>query len=220
MVIKPCSQIFSALFMSMAVTLAHAADAPTLPAAANVDAGKAKSAMCMACHGADGNSPSPAFPSIAGQNASYITKQLQDYKAGKRVNPLMAGIVAALTPEDMQNLGAFYATQAIKPQPAPTADMQALIEQGQVLYQTGRLASGGQAAVAACSACHGAQGFGNAPAAYPALHAQHSAYTELMLKAFRDGTRNNDLNAIMRQAGQPLSDEDIRALAAYTASMH
>jgi len=51
------------------------------------------------------------------------------------------------------------------------------------------------------------------------LHAQHSAYTELMLKSFRDGTRNNDLNAVMRQAGQALSDDDIRALAAYTASM-
>lgn len=217
---KRSPQFFSALLISMTVTVAHAAEAPAQPVAANMEAGKAKSAMCMACHGADGNSPSGAFPSIAGQNAAYIAKQLQDYKAGKRVNPMMAGIVAALTPEDMQNLAAYYATQTIKPQPAPAADMQALIERGRALYQTGRVASGGQAAIAACSACHGAQGFGNAPAAYPALHGQHAAYTELMLKAFRDGTRSNDLNAVMRQAGQPLSDEDARALAAYTASMH
>ncbi len=211
-------KLISALVLLMAQSAVHAADAPALPASGDVAAGQAKSAMCMACHGADGNSPSGAFPSIAGQNASYIAKQLQDYKSGKRVNALMVGMVAALSPEDMQNLGAYYATQSIKPQP-PAADTQALVEQGRVLYQTGRAANGSAPAIAACSACHGVAGFGNAPAAYPALHAQHSAYTELMLKSFRDGTRNNDLNAVMRQAGQALTDDDIRALAAYTASM-
>lgn len=213
-------KLISALVLLMTQTAVHAGDSPVLPASADVAAGKAKSAMCMACHGADGNSPSGAFPSIAGQNAAYIVKQLQDYKSGKRVNALMVGMVAALTPEDMQNLGAFYASQSIKPQPPLPADMQALVEQGRVLYQTGRAANGTVPAVAACSACHGVAGFGNATAAYPALHAQHSVYTELMLKSFRDGTRNNDANAVMRQAGHDLTDEDIRALAAYTASMN
>jgi len=212
-------KLVSALVLLMAQSAVHAADAPVVPVSGDVAAGKAKSAMCMACHGADGNSSSSAFPSIAGQNASYIAKQLQDYKSGKRVNALMVGMVAALSPEDMQNLGAFYASQGVTPQPPVAADTQVLIEQGRVLYQTGRAAKGTVAAVAACNACHGAAGFGNAPAAYPALHAQHAAYTELMLKSFRDATRNNDLNAVMRQAGQALTDDDIRALAAYTASM-
>ncbi|OYY74833.1 MAG: hypothetical protein B7Y40_02465 [Gammaproteobacteria bacterium 28-57-27] len=208
-------KLISALVLSMAQCAVHASDAPVIGDAA---AGKAKSAMCMACHGMDGNSPSNAFPSIAGQNAAYIAKQLQDYKSGRRVNALMVGMVAGLTAEDMQNLGAFYASQEIKAPPV-AADMQKLIEQGHVLYQTGRAATNSAPAVAACSACHGAAGFGNALAAYPALHGQHAAYTELMLKAFRDGARTNDLNAVMRQAGQTLTDDDIRALAAYAASM-
>jgi len=212
-------KLISALVLLMAQSAVQAADAPVVPASGDVVAGKAKSAMCMACHGADGNSPSSAFPSIAGQNAAYIAKQLQDYKSGKRVNALMVGMVAALTPEDMQNLGAFYAGQSLTPQPPAAADTQVLVEQGRVLYQTGRAANATIPAVAACSACHGAAGFGNAPAAYPSLHAQHAAYTELMLKSFRDGARANDLNAVMRQAGQALTDDDIRALAAYTASM-
>jgi cytochrome c553 len=212
-------KLISAMVLLMAQSVVQAADVPVVSASGDVAAGKVKSAMCMACHGADGNSPSSAFPSIAGQNASYIAKQLQDYKSGKRVNALMVGMVAALSPEDMQNLGAFYASQIVKPQPPAAADMQVLIEQGRVLYQTGRAANGTVSAVAACGACHGAAGFGNAPAAYPALHAQHAAYTGLMLKSFRDGARSNDLNAIMRQAGQSLTDEDIRALSAYTASM-
>jgi len=213
-------KLFGVLVLLATQSVVQAADAPVLQAPGDVAAGQAKSAMCMACHGADGNSPSSAFPSIAGQNAAYIAKQLQDYKSGKRVNALMVSMVAALTPEDMQNLGAFYASQSVKPQPPAAAEMQAVIEQGRVLYQTGRAANGAAPAVAACSACHGAAGFGNAPAAYPALHAQHAAYTELMLKSFRDATRNNDLNAVMRQAGQALTDDDIRALAAYTASMN
>ena len=209
-------RLVSALVLSMVQLVAHASDAPV---AGDVAAGKAKSAMCMACHGQDGNSPSNAFPSIAGQNAAYIAKQLQDYKSGKRVNALMVGMVASLSAEDMQNLGAFYASQQIKAQPAVAEDMRALVEQGRVLYQNGRAATGTTSALAACSACHGAAGFGNAPAAYPALRGQHAAYTELMLKAFRDGARSNDLNAVMRQAGQSLSDDDIRALAAYAANM-
>ncbi len=213
------SKLVSTLLLSMVCATVHAVDAPGLPAVANVDAGKAKSAMCMACHGADGNSPAPAFPSIAGQNASYIVKQLQDYKSGKRTNALMVGIVAALTPEDMQNLAAFYASQSIKQQPEASADTLAIVEQGRVLYQVGRAASGSNAAIASCGACHGATGFGNAPAGYPALRAQHPAYTELMLKMFRDTSRNNDLNAIMRQVGHALSDDEIRSLAAYAASM-
>jgi cytochrome c553 len=217
--LKLCGKIFGAvlLSLSMVYVAVQAAETSSVNSMGDVAAGQAKSAMCAACHGVDGNSPSPAFPSIAGQNASYIAKQLQDYKSGKRVNALMAGMVAALTPDDVQNLAAFFATQTIKPQAPVAAEALPLVEQGRLIYQTGHPASG--AVVAACTACHGAQGFGNPQAVYPALHAQYAAYTELTLKAFHNGSRSNDLNEVMRQAIGTLSEDDLRAVAAYTASM-
>lgn len=219
--LKPCGTIIGAALLSLSMVnmAVQAAEPSPTPSVGDVAAGQAKSAMCMACHGADGNSPSPAFPSIAGQNASYIAKQLQDYKSGKRVNALMVGMVAALTPDDMQNLAAFYASQTIKPQAPVAAEFLPLVEQGRQIYQAGRPASEAVAGVAACAACHGAQGFGNPQAVYPALHAQHAAYTELALKEFHSGSRSNDLNAVMRQAIVALSEEDLRAVAAYTTSM-
>ncbi len=191
--------------------------ATALPAqaAGDIAAGQAKSAACAACHGADGNSGNPAYPSLAGQHAGYIAKQLRDYQDKARVNALMAGMVTALSEQDMHNLGAFYAAQDKAPLPAEGQDAE-LIAQGRRLYQAGRPEAG----VPACAACHGARGLGNPYAGYPALRAQHAAYTELTLKAFRDGTRANDAQAVMREAAKPLSDEDIHALAAYLASLY
>jgi len=74
-------------------------------------AGKEKSVTCAACHGADGNAPTPTFPSLAGQYADYLLKALKEYKSGKRNNPIMAGQVAALTDVDMENLAAYFAEQ-------------------------------------------------------------------------------------------------------------
>lgn len=176
--------------------------------------GQSKAAACAGCHAADGNSANAAFPSLASQHAGYIAKQLADYKSGQRVNALMVGMVAALTPEDMEHLGAFYAAQTKTALPAEGQD-SALLAHGRKLYEAGNPASG----VAACAACHGHQGYGNPGAGYPALRAQHAGYVEGTLKAFRDGSRSNDLNAIMRHAVAKLTDDEIRALAAYTASM-
>lgn len=191
--------------------------ATTLPAqaAGDVAAGQAKAAACAGCHGADGNSANAAFPSLAGQHADYIAKQLREYKEGTRANAMMAGMVASLTAEDMANLGAFYAAQVKTALPAGGQDV-GLLALGARLYQAGKPDAG----VAACAACHGAKGFGNPGAGYPALRSQHAAYTELTLKGFRDGTRANDVNAVMRQAVAKLSDEEIRALAAYVATLH
>lgn len=191
--------------------------ATTLPAqaAGDVAAGQAKAAACAGCHGADGNSANAAFPSLAGQHADYIAKQLREYKNGTRANAMMAGMVASLTPEDMANLGAFYAAQTKTPLPAGGQDAE-LLALGARLYQAGKPDAG----VASCAACHGAKGFGNPGAGYPALRAQHATYTELTLKGFRDGGRANDANAVMRQVVAKLSDEEIRALAAYTATLH
>jgi cytochrome c553 len=184
-------------------------------AAGDVAAGQAKAAACAGCHGANGNSANAAFPSLAGQHADYIAKQLREYKAGVRVNAMMAGMVAPLTEEDMVNLGAYYASQAKTALPLDGQDAE-LIARGKRLYQAGDAAKG----LAACAACHGHQGYGNPGAGYPALRSQHAAYTELTLKAFRDGSRANDAQAVMRQIAAKLSDEEIRALAAYTATLH
>ncbi|MDM7322172.1 MAG: c-type cytochrome [Gammaproteobacteria bacterium] len=191
--------------------------ASTLPAqaAGEVAAGQAKAAACAGCHGANGNSANAAFPSLAGQHANYIAKQLREYKAGVRANAMMAGMAAPLTEEDMANLGAYYASQAKSALPAEGQDAE-LIARGKRLYQAGDAAKG----VAACAACHGHQGYGNPGAGYPALRSQYAAYTELTLKAFRDGSRANDAQAVMRQIATKLSDEDIRALAAYTATLY
>lgn len=80
--------------------------------AANIEAGKKKAAeVCAACHGPDGNSPAPAFPRIAGQHATYLEKTLNEYKSGARKDPVMAGMAAALSKEDIENLAAYFASQ-------------------------------------------------------------------------------------------------------------
>lgn len=177
-------------------------------------AGQTKAAACAACHGADGNSADPAFPSLAGQHASYLLKQLTEYKSGARANAIMSGMTASLSKADMEDIAAFYATQSIKPL-ASEQDSE-IVAQGRILYLAGKLSAG----VPACAACHGSDGYGNPGAGYPALIGQHPAYAEGVLKAFRDGTRVNDANGLMRQAAKGLTDEDIRALAAYTASLN
>lgn len=191
------------------------ATTPAVQAGGDVAAGQATAAACAACHGPNGNSANAAFPSLAGQHAGYIVKQLNEYKAGTRVNGIMAGMVASLSAEDMDNIAAYYAAQSKTPLPAEGQDV-ALIAQGRKLYQSGRPEAG----VAACAACHGANGFGNPGAGYPALHAQHALYIDGALKAFRDGSRANDANSLMRKAAAGLTDDDIRALAAYSASLH
>ncbi|MGH8683968.1 MAG: c-type cytochrome [Nitrosospira sp.] len=81
--------------------------------AANIEAGKKKAGeVCAACHGPDGNSPAPAFPKIAGQHASYLEKSLNEYKSGARKDPIMAGMAAALSKEDIENLAAYFASQS------------------------------------------------------------------------------------------------------------
>lgn len=93
-----------------ALSLAVAASAPVL-AGGNAEAGKAKSAACAGCHGADGNSPAPSFPKLAGQHEDYLYHTLSQYKSGKRKNPIMSGQVANLSDQDMKDLAAYFAKQ-------------------------------------------------------------------------------------------------------------
>jgi len=177
--------------------------------AGDVAAGKTKAVVCAACHGADGNSLVPIYPSLAGQSANYITKQLADFKSGNRKDPVMAGMVAALTPADMNDLAAYFAVQSTK---AGTGESN---EAGHKLY------IGGDAAkdVAACVACHGVAGKGMKQAGFPSITGQSQDYLKKQLASFRDGSRGNDNNGIMRNIAIKLSDADIEAVTQYITSL-
>src|SRR5262245_60879719 len=172
--------------------------------------------VCAACHGADGNSAQPANPNLAGQHADYTLKQLMNFKlqGGKpaeRQNPIMAGMVANLSADDMRSLAAYFENQ--KPRPRTARDPQ-LVKLGQTIYRGGMAARG----VAACTACHGPAGAG-VPAQFPRLAGQYAEYTAAQLKAFRAGERSNDPNRMMRALAEKLSDGEISALAEYIAGL-
>jgi cytochrome c553 len=183
------------------------------------DAAKAQeivSKVCAACHAADGNSMIPANPKLAGQFPEYLHKQLTNFKpAGakkaERGNPVMAGMVANLAPEDMRNLAVYFSGQAPKPGMAKSKDLVAL---GQKIYRGGIAGKG----VAACASCHGPNGAGM-PSQYPRLSGQHAEYVEVQLKAFRAGDRANDPNSSMRTVAGKLSDREIQAVADYVAGL-
>jgi len=181
-------------------------------AAGNAAAGKTKSAMCAACHGADGNSPTNMFPKLAGQGEAYLVKQLTEFKSGVRSNAVMAPMVASLNEQDMADLAAYFSGQTI----APGAVPEDLLEAGQKIYRAGNKESG----VPACMACHGPTGAGVPAAKWPALSGQHSAYVEAQLKTFADGTRSNDPNSMMRDIASKMTADEMKAVAAYVAGLH
>jgi cytochrome c553 len=182
--------------------------------AAQGDPAKAQSivdSVCAACHGADGNSLLPVNPSLAGQHASYLYKQLSDYKSGLRKNAVMNSMVAALSDDDLRNLAAFFAAQKLKPGVATDAS---LVAAGEKLYRGGDSETG----VPACSGCHSPDGAG-IPAQYPRLGGQHGAYTNTQLQYFRSGERANDPNAMMRTIASRLNDKAMAALADYISGL-
>lgn len=177
--------------------------------AGDVKAGQEKSALCVSCHGADGNSLIAIYPKLAGQSATYITKQLADFKSGERSDPVMAGMVAALSAEDMQDLGAFFAVQT------STAGTGDISDAGHKLYFGGDAQKG----ITACVACHGVQGKGMKHAGFPALAGQNADYLKKQIASFRDGSRTNDRNSMMANIAIKLSDSDIDELVQYMSSL-
>lgn len=177
-------------------------------AAGDPEAGAAKAATCAACHGADGNSVNPQWPSLAGQHAGYLADTLRAFKEGKRSDVLMNAQVMALSDEDIEDLAAYYAQQVAVTR---TADPE-LAAAGERLYRGGDKKSD----IAACIACHGPAGRGNAPAGYPAVYGQHAAYTAKQLLDYQNGNRSSDGNTqIMRNVSSRLSQDQINAVAAY-----
>ena len=172
--------------------------------------------VCVACHGADGNSPAAANPNLAGQGAEYLYKELVNFKAadGKpaaRNNAIMGGMVAALSDDDMKNLAAWFSSQKLKPAVAKDETKVAL---GQKIWRQGDFKKG----VPACAGCHGPAGAG-LPAQYPRLAGQYAEYTEAQLKAFRNDERNNDPEKMMRIVAPKMSDAEMKAVAEYAAGL-
>jgi cytochrome c553 len=207
-------------FVAAAALVTTAAFAQEKAAPAKPDLAKAQqiaSQVCAACHGADGNSVAAINPSLAGQDADYITLQLAHFKAGMRVNPTMQAMAATLSDADMRALGVYFSQQ--KPKGLSAKD-PALIKTGQLLWRGGDAASG----VPACSACHSPTGAG-IPKNYPRLAGQYADYTYAQLKAFKAGERGadaagKDINGrIMGTIAQKLTDHQMKALADYAAGL-
>jgi len=180
--------------------------------AADAAAGEGKSAMCAACHMPDGNSVVGQFPKLAGQHASYIAKQLSDFKDMQRKNDIMFGMAAALSEEDMADIAAYFSKQTMS---AGAADDASKVALGEAIYRGGNIQSG----VPACMGCHGPTGAGNPPAKYPVLAGQHVEYTLTQLKGFHGDTRDNDPNSMMRDVAKRMTIEEMEAVANYIATM-
>lgn len=194
-------------------------------AAGDAAAGKAKSAVCAACHNADGNSTLTDYPKIAGQGAPYLVKQMKDYKSGAREDAIMAGMVAALSEQDMEDLAAYFSSQKIQ---RGAADPE-LAEAGERLFRGGNIETG----VPACTGCHGPAGDGVAAAKFPALAGQHAEYIERELKAFRaagrddldaekyrkNDTDDEDALGMMQATAAKMTDREIRAVASYISGL-
>lgn len=191
------------------------ADTPSAPVAGNPLDGKTKSEACVACHGLDGNSITPIWPKIAGLSYEYLMQQLLNFQQGEkgpRYDPTMYGIVANLSGQDLADLSAYYTTQTMSIGAADPSK----VELGQAIYRGGNVASG----VPACSACHGPTGSGNYLANFPRLGGQNSEYVVAQLNKFRDKTRSNDTNSIMRDIAGKMTDKEIEAVASYVAGLH
>ena len=223
-------QVLRSLFALSLALLAQGA-----VAAGDAAVGADKVAVCAACHGADGTSPAPTFPKIAGLGEAYLLKQLQDIQAWDNASGAdkavtgravveMTGLLRGLTEQDLADMSAYYAGQTmqltgskeltVKLNSGADVDGMALGEQ---LYRAGNHETG----VPACTGCHSPTGVGNAPAAFPRLGGQYAEYIEKQLRAFRAGERTNDGEAmIMRLVAKGMSDTEIKAVANYIAGLH
>lgn len=203
------------LYFGLNLALVGSAQAAT----GDAEAGQAKAAVCAACHGSNGNSPSDMYPKIGGQHESYLLKQLRDYKlasetggAEGRNNAIMSAQVMFLNDQDLADLAAYFASQDAEGGEAP----EEVIAAAKQLYMGGDA----ERKIAACVACHGPRGDGMGLASFPDISGQHAAYTIDQLKQFRSGQRANDPNGMMRDVAAKLSDADMEVLAKYLQGLY
>lgn len=180
------------------------------------EAGKAKAITCGACHGSDGNSVNPVWPSIAGQHPKYIVEQLMAFKGDaankippSRSEPLMLGQVMLLNEADMKNLAVYYSEM---PAAAKSVADPSIVDRGQRIFRGGDRKTG----TPACNACHGPTGSGNPAASVPSVKGQYAVYSAAQLRAYASGARQSDgPTRVMRDIAGKLSEEDIVAVASY-----
>lgn len=202
------------------LTEAHGEAAP-----GDAERGSQKAAACAACHGVDGNAVDPQYPKLAAQHEAYTARQLALFKSGERNNAIMLGFSAALSPQDMRDIGAWFASQASLPGVADESPIEGGPYDGMAFYEVGeQLYRGGDAerAIPACVACHGPAGDGNPGPAYPRLAGQHAQYTADMLTRYRNGEiyPTGEHGAVMAGVAKYLSDIEIQALASYIEGLH
>lgn len=200
------NKLLISLLVSVGITgVAHATGG-------DATAGSQKVAVCAACHGADGNSPMGAFPSLAGQSSRYLLKQMQDQLSGARVIPEMTGLLDGFSERDLRDIAAFYERQT----PVIGQTPAEMLELGKSIYRAGIADKG----VAACAACHMPSGQGNNPARFPALSGQHPEYTVAQLKKFAAEERHNDPNRMMRDIAVKMSEAEMEAVAHFIRGLH
>lgn len=206
--------MFKKIFISATVLVTGIVVNSASFAAGNADAGKAKSVVCAACHGAEGISAMPVNPNLAGQVPGYIAAQLKAFKSGERVNAIMMGQSAGLSDEDMADLDAYYASMTPNVEVKLTEADVELAKAGEALYRGGYAERG----ISACASCHGPSGHG-IPKNYPRVSAQHKEYLESQLLAYKKGERKG-YNEIMSDIAFGLSEQQIKELSAYMAGLN
>ncbi len=204
--------IIFALVAGFSTSLTSAAFANEL-AHGDANKGRTLSATCAACHGADGNSVNPEWPKLAGQGEAYIMKQLHDFRAEKRTDPVMSAQAKGIKSDaDIADLAAYFSSNKTK---LGTANKDK-VSLGESIYKGGVLSSG----VAACSACHGPTGLGNFAAKFPKVSGQQTKYIVKQLKAFKSGSRSNDSGKMMRNIAVKMTDAEMEAVAEYMTGLH
>ena len=201
--------LFAVAGLSLAGTQIHAESLVD----GSIEDGKTRAVTCNACHGANGNSQSPLWPNLAGQNAPYIVAQLMAFKDGTRMDPLMSAQAMTLTDEEMANLAVYFESL---PAAVQTVADESLLDRGESLYRGGNL----EDKVSACLACHGPNGHGNPAAKYPALQGQHAAYTAKQLNDYKNADRVTDgKTRMMQDIAARLDKDDIAALSSYVQGL-
>ena len=203
-------QCFGSIVIAAAAAIAAAAVAADVRG--NPEAGKAKAMTCASCHGIDGNGGAdPTWPKLAGQIPDYLVQQLEEFKSGGRKNPIMSGMAAPLSEQDMRDLAAYYGAQELKPGAAANKELALA---GRRIYRGGIADAG----VPACMSCHGPAGHG-IPPRFPRLNGQKAAYTQKQLVDFKAG-RRVDHEGMMTKIAARLSENDIKAVSEYIAGLH
>jgi cytochrome c553 len=187
--------------------------------AGSVQNGAAKSAVCSACHGPNGNSVNPEWPRLAGQNAVYIAEQLNLFRSGVRGNPIMKPLAATLTDQDIADLAVYFEAQA----PVGLEADPSYWKAGENLFRRGDRARN----IPACVACHGPVGRGNLAAGYPALRAQQSVYVVKQLNDYASGARYSSARPEQATPNAPmmftiakrLTPDEMRDVASYVQGL-